>query len=210
MVGLSCLVSVTEASEEVYYWKDENGVFHYRNAPAPGWRNVEAFGLLEAEDAGIRRDSRKRSAPSRPVSLRFSTDRNRYDDLIEQISGDYEVEASLVKAVIHVESNFDPRAVSHRGACGLMQLMPRTARKHGIHDLMSPRENIRGGVLELRALLDRFGDRSLTWAIAAYNAGVYAVERHRGIPPYPETRRFVKKVLRLRRLYQRQAQLASR
>jgi soluble lytic murein transglycosylase len=202
------LAATTYAAEEIYYWKDEHGVFHYRDAPAPGWSSIEAFGLLEAEDAGI---SRRRTpdffggvtGPS--VGLG-----NRYDSLIERYAQVYDVEAALVKAIIHAESNFNPRAISRQGARGLMQLMPRTARRHDVIDVFHPGDNIRGGVKELRGLLDRFGSRSLTWVIAAYNAGVNAVERHRGVPPYQETRQFVKKVLRLRRIYHREAQLASR
>jgi soluble lytic murein transglycosylase len=100
----------------------------------------------------------------------------------------------LVRAVIYVESGENPRAVSPKGAEGLMQLMPETARELGVQNALRPRENIRGGVSYLASLLDRFDGR-LEWALAAYNAGPGAVERHGGIPPYPETQAFVRKVL---------------
>jgi len=103
------------------------------------------------------------------------------------------VPEALVAAVISVESEFNPRAVSHRGALGLMQLMPGTAALLGVRDAFDPRQNVEGGAKHLRDLLDRFGETSL--ALAAYNAGAQAVVRHGGIPPYPETRAFVARVM---------------
>src|SRR5262249_21427080 len=92
-----------------------------------------------------------------------------YQPLIREIAARHAVPAKLVEAVIHVESGFDPRAVSHRGAQGLMQLMPATAEQLGVRDVFDPRQNIEGGVLHLRRLLERYGDFRL--ALAAYNAG---------------------------------------
>lgn len=103
------------------------------------------------------------------------------------------VPESLVAAVISVESEFNPRAVSPRGALGLMQLMPGTAALLGVRNAFDPRENIEGGAKHLRDLLDRFSDTHL--ALAAYNAGAQAVVRHGGVPPYPETRAFVARVM---------------
>jgi soluble lytic murein transglycosylase-like protein len=104
-----------------------------------------------------------------------------------------------VKAVIHAESHFDPKARSHKGAVGLMQLMPRTARMYGVRRLTDPRENIRAGVQHLKKLLGRHED--LSHVIAAYNAGSPTVRRYRGIPPFRETRTYVTRVLRYRGLY---------
>jgi soluble lytic murein transglycosylase len=109
------------------------------------------------------------------------------------------VDPRLVQAVMQAESGYDPRAVSRKGAIGLMQLMPQTARQLAVTEPFSPEQNIRGGVAYLRKMLDRFG--SVELAIAAYNAGPGAVERYRGVPPYAETRAYVQRVLGLYRGY---------
>jgi soluble lytic murein transglycosylase-like protein len=129
---------------------------------------------------------------------------DRYDGIIHEYARKFAVEAALVKAIIRVESRFDARAVSRRGACGLMQLMPRTARAHGVRDPKNPRENVRAGVKHLRGLLDRFGN-DVRLAVAAYNSGAAAVRSHRGLPPYRETRLYVARVLALRARYLREA-----
>jgi hypothetical protein len=119
-----------------------------------------------------------------------------YDPHIEAAARLHHVSADLVRAVIAVESEFDQWAVSSKGAQGLMQLMPATARRFGVADPFDARQNIFGGVHFLRFLLDLFqGDLSLT--LAAYNAGENAVQRYRGVPPYRETRGYVQKVMRL-------------
>jgi len=107
------------------------------------------------------------------------------------------VDPKLVQAIMQVESAYNPRAVSRAGARGLMQLMPDTARLVQVADVFSPAENIRGGVLYLRQMIDKFG--RLEYAVAAYNAGPGAVARHGGIPPYTETRDYVDRVLALYR-----------
>lgn len=126
----------------------------------------------------------------------------RYDRLIAEQAAEFDVDPALVKAVIRAESAFDPMAVSPRGARGLMQLMPATARRHGAKNLHDPRDNVRAGVRHLRYLLKRYkGDRRLV--LAAYNAGVGAVRRYRGLPPHRETRGYVGKVLRFHEEYRR-------
>jgi soluble lytic murein transglycosylase-like protein len=120
--------------------------------------------------------------------------RARYAHDIRDMSNRYGVSTSLVEAVIRVESAFDHLAVSPKGARGLMQLMPQTAQSLGVLDSFNPRQNIEGGVRYLRRLLDRYPGE-LKLALAAYNAGEGAVDAHRGIPPYPETQQYVKKVL---------------
>jgi soluble lytic murein transglycosylase-like protein len=106
------------------------------------------------------------------------------------------VREELIRAIIQTESEFDPRAVSQRGACGLMQLMPRTARSLGVVDCFDARENIQAGTRHLKFLLRRYRG-SVSMSIAAYNAGEGAVARHRGIPPYGQTQAYVRKVIAL-------------
>lgn len=121
--------------------------------------------------------------------------RGQYAELIQRIASEYAVDAALVRAIIRVESNFEPTAVSRKGAQGLMQLMPATADRFAVANAFDPAENIRGGVRYLRTLLDMFPGQ-LTLALAAYNAGENAVARFKGVPPYPETREYVNRVLK--------------
>ena len=120
--------------------------------------------------------------------------RSSYDSYIDRYAGQYHVDPILVRAVIQVESDFNPRCVSNKGARGLMQLMPETARQYGVHNVFDPEDNIHGGVHNLADLLDRYrGD--LRRVLAAYNAGEGAVAKYRGIPPYEETMTYVKRAL---------------
>ncbi len=109
----------------------------------------------------------------------------------------HHVDPALIAAVIKAESNFDPSAISRKGARGLMQLMPATARRLGVTRAFDPRENIRGGTAYLAELADRFGDTAVELILAAYNAGERAVEEFGGVPPYRETRAYVKRVTAL-------------
>ena len=115
----------------------------------------------------------------------------RFDPLIQSVAAEQGVDAALVRAVIQVESAYQPRARSRKGAVGLMQVMPATGRQYGISNLYDPGSNIRAGVTHLKALLDRF---PLAAALAAYNAGEAAVDRFSGIPPYPETINYVSRI----------------
>ena len=117
------------------------------------------------------------------------------DEHIKEVAARYGVRADLVAAVIEAESEFNPRAVSRRGARGLMQLMPKTAATLGVDDPFDPKANIEAGVKHLRAMMDRF-DNNIPLALAAYNAGEVAVIKHRGVPPYRETRAYVKRILK--------------
>jgi soluble lytic murein transglycosylase-like protein len=120
--------------------------------------------------------------------------RSKYDTLIERYAGQYRVDPILVRAVIQVESDFNPRCVSNKGARGLMQLMPETAREYGVRNMFDPEENLRGGIHNLADLLERYrGD--LRRVLAAYNAGDGAVAKYGGIPPYEETMTYVKRAL---------------
>ena len=117
-----------------------------------------------------------------------------FESIISEASKKYNVDESLIKAVIRQESAYDPQATSYCGAQGLMQLMPETAKELGVQDAYNPRDNIMGGTKYLRRLLDQF-DGNMTKAIASYNAGPGAVQQHGGVPPYPETQDYVSKVL---------------
>jgi len=149
---------------------------------------------------------RKESIPQPPVysySVFFSRpidwenlDRigKKYDQIIKAAASLYDINPFLIKAIIHVESRFDYRAVSPRGAVGLMQIRPKTASSQGYRNPYNPKENIYAGVGHLRFLLDFFeGDQYL--ALAAYNAGVSRVLSHKGVPPFKETRTYIQKVL---------------
>ena len=115
-----------------------------------------------------------------------------FEELVQEHSQKHSLRPELVRAVIQVESGFDPRATSPKGAMGLMQLMPDTARSLGVVNAYDPEENIRGGTAYLRQLLNKYGSEQL--ALAAYNAGPGAVDRYDGVPPYRETKDYVRKV----------------
>ena len=120
--------------------------------------------------------------------------RSRYDPIIEKYAKKFRVDATLIRAVIQVESDFNPKCVSRKGAQGLMQLIPATAKRYRVKNVFDPDENIRGGVNYLRDLLEMFPD-NLPRALAAYNAGENAVAKYRGIPPFQETQTYVKRAL---------------
>lgn len=128
---------------------------------------------------------------ARPAPLRRP-----YEREISDAAERYGIPESLIRAVIRAESGFNPRAVSRRGARGLMQLMPETAAILGVRDSFDPRQNIDAGVRHLKGLKERLGD-DLRIVLAAYNAGEQAVLTYRGVPPFPETRQYVSRVLYL-------------
>jgi len=134
------------------------------------------------------------------VSLYLGMPDRLFADIIEKAAKRHQVDTALVKAIIMAESRYNHRAVSKKGARGLMQLMPHTAKSLGVRNLFDPADNINGGVLYMKKLLKRFkGNTKL--ALAAYNAGSRYVRHYNGIPPFLQTRTFVKKVLKYHRLY---------
>ena len=155
--------------------------------PVPA-RLAEPVGLGSDSPTGGSRDKASRAE-------RTATRARPYDRLVEQAAARHGVDPGLVHALIEVESGYRADAVSSVGAMGLMQLMPRTARRYGVSDPLDPAANIDAGTQHLRALLDEFGPLYELSALAAYNAGEVVVRRHGGIPPYPQTHRFVRRVL---------------
>ncbi len=145
------------------------------------------FGDVVQTVAGQSTNARDASPPHDSVS-RLAIDR-----IIDANAARSRIDPQLITAIISNESAFDPRATSSAGARGLMQLMPQTAAGLGVSDAYDPAENIRGGTDYLRGLLDRFG--SVELAVAAYNAGPAAVERYGAVPPYPQTRAYVRNVM---------------
>ena len=141
-----------------------------------------------------------------PTSTKFrfyrgEGERYQLEALITHFAQKFQLDRSLIKAVIKVESNFDPQVVSSKGAQGLMQLMPETAREIGVNNPFDPSDSIYGGSLYLRKMLDSF-DRNLDYALAAYNAGPGTVRRYGGIPPFEETQNYVKRVKHYLNYYQ--------
>ncbi len=134
------------------------------------------------------------SEPAGPVKKNNSKiDQTGYDSLIEKISQKYKIDPDLIKSVVMTESGGDPKAVSHAGAKGLMQLTDTTAAEMGVEDVFDPEQNIEGGTKYIRQMIDRFGN--IEDALAAYNAGPSRVEKYGGIPPFPETQNYVRMVI---------------
>jgi soluble lytic murein transglycosylase len=181
-VILVALLAVTldarAAGAEMYKLRAPDGTLHFTNAPTDP--SYQRMGFTTGTAAGWLRLPRGETGP--------------YVREIRDAADRYGVPVKLVSAVIRAESGFNPHAVSRKGAQGLMQLMPATASMLGVRNSFDPRQNIEGGVRHLRSLIDRFPD-SLPLALAAYNAGERAVVQYGGIPPFPETRDYVTKVL---------------
>jgi soluble lytic murein transglycosylase-like protein len=165
---------------DIYIYIDSKGVMHFTNAPTSS--NYKLF---------------MRETPSRPRTTPNSAN---YDDIIALAAETTGLSFSLLKAVIHVESYFNPRAVSRKGALGLMQIMPGNLDSLQINDPFDPQENVMGGARYLKSMLEQF-DGQLPLALAAYNAGPTAVIRYNDIPPFPETKDYVQKVMRFFNFY---------
>jgi soluble lytic murein transglycosylase-like protein len=172
------LTAAGSSQADIYKTVGPDGVISFTSSPKKGGK---LYARTEPPDVHMPSDA----SPGR---------RDRYDEHIRQAAALYQIPEELVRAVIKVESDFDPRAVSPANARGLMQLIPATADRMLVTDVFDPRQNIFGGVRYLRVLANLFnGDIELT--LAGYNAGEGAVIRHGGIPPYPETVDYVKRVL---------------
>lgn len=177
------------ARADIFTYTDESGVVHFTNIPPRrGQRGVSV--VMRARPARPTDAPRATGGPRETSTERYT----RYDPHIREAAALYRLPEAFIRAVIRVESDYHLGATSRVGAQGLMQLMPGTAARMGVRDAFDPRQNILGGSRYLRILANDFrGDLILT--IAAYNAGEGAVVRHRGVPPYEETQRYVQRVL---------------
>ena len=180
MLTLGVHLAIVPAYADIYRYVDENGVMHITNLPTS-----PNFKLWIKE---------------RRVIIQAGIDMTKYGPLIQKASDKYKVDYSLVKAVIKAESNFNHKAVSPKGAQGLMQLMPKTASTLQVKDSFEPESNIEGGVKYLSYLMNVYNGH-LPLALAAYNAGEKAVAKYGGVPPYAETKGYVKRVMALYKQY---------
>jgi len=157
----------------IYQWEDSSGCVHFSNIP---------------------NDPRFRPWAEGGRSRNFLEERRKLHTLVEKAGNKHRVNPDLIKAIIKVESDFNPEAISPKGALGLMQLMPDTARRWGVSRVFDPEENVEGGILHFKFLMEQFS-HNLKKALAAYNAGEQPVMRYQNIPPFPETEHFVKSVI---------------
>jgi len=183
LVSLAIAGSASAAAK-IYTYLDDQGVRHYTDVPDNFRYRLLVLSPLDRTLSGERYDAQLLAKATQ------------YDGLIEGAASAASVEANLLRAVIVVESGFNPRAVSKKGALGLMQLMPATAARFGATNAMDPRQNVAAGARYLKFLMDRFG-HNVRLALAAYNAGEEAVDRNGGqIPPFTETMAYVPRVLK--------------
>jgi soluble lytic murein transglycosylase len=172
--------SVMPVCADIYMYIDNEGTMHFTNAPTSSDFRVYV-----------------KERPKKKIKSRST---KQYDHIISQAAQKYGVSAPLVKAIIKAESNYDHRAVSKKGAMGLMQIMPQNFKLCNIDDPFNPDQNINGGTLYFKKMLERF-DGKLPLALAAYNAGPNAVDRHKSIPPIKETKEYVKRVMKYYSVY---------
>jgi soluble lytic murein transglycosylase-like protein len=175
---------------DIYKYVDEEGVMHFTDAPTD--RRFKIFMRDIKRDRKLRTNFKLGTLYGNP---------DEFEPIVKSVALEYGVDKNLVKAVIHAESGYNPNAVSPKGAQGLMQLMPKTARGLSVPNSFDPKDNIRGGVRYLKFLLDTFkGD--VTLALAAYNAGLSRVNQYGGVPPFEETRNYISRVLSYQKSYQ--------
>ena len=180
-----CMPVICGASPHIYKYVDADGVAHFTDKP-----DSKKYRLYNLTPDGLTRSGD-------PYDPRLLARATQYDGIIEAEAKSAGVEPNLLRAVIVVESGFNSRAVSKRGAVGLMQLMPATATRFGVSNRYDPRQNVRGGALYLGFLINRFR-QNVRLALAAFNAGEDAVDRNAGqIPPFIETLEYVPKVLKI-------------
>jgi len=191
LMMLVCLSGGQTAHADVYKFTDKDGIVHYTNVRPSGQKNVKTFTF-----PCYASDTKCNQLDWENIPL----NRQAFSDEIQAAATVFRVDDSLIRAIIHAESAYYPDALSPRGAQGLMQLMPATQEELQVVDVFDPLNNIEGGTLYLSRLLDQF-DQDVGLAAAAYNAGPGAVHEYGGIPPYKETREYVRRVKILYRRY---------
>jgi soluble lytic murein transglycosylase len=179
---IALLFSAMPAAADIYMYIDSNGVMHFTNVPTSS--DYQVYIKERPKRKGARMDA------------------NRFDRYIDEAASLHGVDFPLLKAVIRAESAFDPKAVSKKGALGLMQIMPQNLDAFRVYDPFDPWQNIMGGTRYLKSLIQRFNGQ-VPLALAAYNAGPRAVDTHRGIPPIPETEEYVRRVMKFFHLYKK-------
>ena len=188
LTALAACATAAPALADIYSFKDERGVVHFTNITPTDKR----FRMIRRE---ANNPAPMPVATGSPVYMPNTAAIQRYAGMVEAAARAHGVDSALVHAVISAESGYNPTALSKAGARGLMQLMPATAQRYGVQNIMDPQENIHGGVKYLRDLLQMFSG-NLELAVAAYNAGENAVIRYgHKVPPYAETVSYVPKVL---------------
>ena len=178
------ITAASSVHADIYMYIDENGVMHFTNAPTS---NAYEYKIYIKEKAA--------------VSKNFYTT-NKFDHFIADAAEQTGVDSRLLKAMIKAESDFDPRAISRKGAMGLMQIMPENFKILNLKNPFDPWQNIRAGAEYFQKMYERFNGK-LALSLAAYNAGPTAVDRYKKIPPYQETEEYVRRVLRYYRTFKK-------
>ncbi len=199
LIALSVLVTLfafnkSVLAEKTYVYKETDGTVWFTNV-TPSAQDSTRFKLLEVKGRVTATKSCRGMTDSK-----LATRAADYQEIINQYAKEFRLDSKLVKAVIRNESCFDKSAISPAGAEGLMQLMPATARSLGVTDSFQPHQNLRGGIQYLSELVNRYNN-NLALALAAYNAGPGAVSKYDGVPPYPETQKYIERVMKSYRSY---------
>lgn len=193
---LLLLAVLPSLGQKLYSYKDKNGRLVITDKPVRNEDHKLVDTFVSEEEKARQRAAAEAALRSSRIGSAYTLTKKQIEGLAYPIAKSMGVDPELVYAVIEIESSRDVRAKSHKGAMGLMQLIPETAERFGVKNVWNPRQNILGGVRYLRYLLSYF-EGNVDYVLAAYNAGENAVDRHRGIPPYKETKNYIRKIRRL-------------